>query len=157
MKKTGLAFSLVLFLSVSIQTNAQWFWQNPLPQGNTLGSISLLNENSALVLGSNGALISTQDYGDSWSNIDLPAFVPSEIYFANENVGYIAGFFGTILKTIDAGDTWTEISVADSIYLRSTYFISPDTGFCVGDNGVIIKTTDGGNSWEFTESGTSEV
>ena len=44
MKKIGLVFCFILFFSVSFQISAQWEWQNPLPQGNNLSSVSFIDE-----------------------------------------------------------------------------------------------------------------
>jgi hypothetical protein len=56
MKKIGLVFSLGLFFSISFQINAQWFWQNPLPQGNTLFSTFFVNSNTGWAVGEAGTI-----------------------------------------------------------------------------------------------------
>ncbi len=150
MNKIGFVFCLVLFFSFSFQVNAQWFWQNPLPQANTIGSISFVNENTGFVVGVGGALIKTTDSGESWININMPSKLFSDIYFVNESVGYIVGYCGVILKTTNGGNEWFDISIEDTIHLTSVYFTSSDTGFCVGENGIIMGTEDGGGNWDST-------
>ena len=50
-----LKISLLVFI-ISITTSAQegWFWQNPLPQGNTLYSIFFINPNTGWAVGEAG-------------------------------------------------------------------------------------------------------
>ena len=76
MKKIVFVFDSLL--TISFQVNAQWFWQNPLPQANTLFSLCFTNDNTAYTVGAGGALIKTTDIGESWVNIDL-----SDKYFTN--------------------------------------------------------------------------
>jgi len=63
MKKIGLVFSLVLFFSVSFQINAQWFWQNPLPQGNNLYSVDFIDSDLGWTVGSYGTILKTTNGG----------------------------------------------------------------------------------------------
>jgi len=42
MKK--LVFVFAFLLTISFQIDAQWFWQNPVPTGNELNSISFYND-----------------------------------------------------------------------------------------------------------------
>jgi photosystem II stability/assembly factor-like uncharacterized protein len=154
MKKLVLFLFLVIIQSFNLY--AQWFWQNPTPQANTLYSICFTNENTAYSVGAGGALIKTTDTGESWVNIDLPDKYFTNIFFIDENNGFVVGVYGNIFKTTNAGIEWADISISDTILLRSTYFKNIDEGFCIGYYGAIIKTTDGGESWINISSGTSE-
>ena len=64
MKKTVLVFAFLL--TISFQINAQWFWQNPLPQGNTLLDMSFVNQNLGWAVGYNGTILKTTDGGENW-------------------------------------------------------------------------------------------
>jgi hypothetical protein len=48
MKK--IVFVFAFLLTISFQLNAQWFWQNPLPQGNTLNSVDFIDANKGGLL-----------------------------------------------------------------------------------------------------------
>ena len=63
MKKTSFLF-LSLFIIVDL--HAQWFWQNPLPQGQTLKDEHVFDENTAIAVGEAGTIIKTTDKGISW-------------------------------------------------------------------------------------------
>ena len=55
------------YLILSLGTaDAQWYWQNPLPQGNTLSCVSFSDADNGLAVGDNGAIIRTTDGGATW-------------------------------------------------------------------------------------------
>jgi photosystem II stability/assembly factor-like uncharacterized protein len=56
-----------LFLSMNVFAQDGWFWQNPLPQGNTLNDIFVFDENEAIAVDGSGTVIKTVDSGDSWT------------------------------------------------------------------------------------------
>ena len=66
MSKLFQLFIPILILFLSITTNAQWFYQNPLPQGNDLQGITYINSNHAVAIGLTGCIVKTTDYGESW-------------------------------------------------------------------------------------------
>src|SRR5438874_9458090 len=43
-----------------------WVWQNPLPVGNHLGSVSFGTTSNGWAVGDGGAIISTRDGGATW-------------------------------------------------------------------------------------------
>ena len=57
---------LVIFLLTYSVNNAQWVWQNPLPQGNPLGSIYFVDSNTGWTVGTGGTILKTTNGGDSW-------------------------------------------------------------------------------------------
>src|SRR5438552_2828687 len=69
----GFIFSgknLAIFLMVTARLHcgdllpgAGWVWQDPLPQGNSLASIAVLDAATAIVVGSNGSILRTADGG----------------------------------------------------------------------------------------------
>jgi hypothetical protein len=42
---------LIIIIFLSTNSFSQWFWQNPLPQGNTLNSVKFVNTISDMLLG----------------------------------------------------------------------------------------------------------
>ncbi|HKJ81940.1 MAG TPA: YCF48-related protein [Ignavibacteriaceae bacterium] len=136
----------------SIFCFGQWFWQNPLPQGNTLLSVFMVNPDLGYTVGTMGTILKTTDGGKNWllqkSNTKMALL---SVYFLNENIGWVSGQWGTLLKTINGGLNWTEQNCGNIASLESIYFFNKDTGWAVGglisyDN-VILKTTDGGKNW----------
>ena len=59
---------LVSSLFIFSNTNAQWFWQNPLPQGNPLTSICFTDANTGWAVGTGGTIMKTTDGGSNWEN-----------------------------------------------------------------------------------------
>ena len=91
-------FYLALILCViSVSSFAQWTWQNPLPQGNTLNSVIFTDANTGYAVGESGTIIKTIDGGLNWTV--LPTGTSNFLFsvcFANSNIGYAVGAFGKI-------------------------------------------------------------
>ncbi len=47
-------------------TPSGWFWQNPLPQGNTLRAVHFVNATTGTAVGEAGTILRTTDGGSSW-------------------------------------------------------------------------------------------
>ncbi|MBI3123916.1 MAG: T9SS type A sorting domain-containing protein [Ignavibacteriales bacterium] len=134
---------------------AQWVWQSPVPQGNNLNDVKIINATTAIAVGNLGTVIKSADAGETWNHINLGTEMSfSSIHFADENTGYILGFDGTIFKTTDRSETWTVLSTGIKITYYSICFVSKDVGFVCGYYGYILKTTDGGVTWEKKNSKT---
>ena len=62
---------LLLFTCVFIlyYPNAypQWFWQNPLPQGNILSSVKFISSTVGWTVGKGGTILKTTDGGTNWT------------------------------------------------------------------------------------------
>ena len=149
-------FSLLLFPCSLLSQD--WQWQNPLPQGNSLTDIKILDESTAIAVGSVGTVLRTIDGGTSWqvqqyaggSTEDL-----SSVYFAG-NGGWAVGANGTVLRSTDSGSSWSALQSGTESYLSSTFFINATTGWVVGSGGIILKTTDAGSTWVSQYSGSTE-
>ncbi len=97
MKKIGLVFSLVLLLSFSFQVSAQWFWQNPLPQGNTLWSVKFVDVNTGWLVGSCGTILQTINGGSSWAlQTSGTGKLLLDVSFSDVYNGIVVGGYGTI-------------------------------------------------------------
>jgi photosystem II stability/assembly factor-like uncharacterized protein len=105
--------SILLFLLQNyIFTQDGWFWQNPLPQGNSLWDIYGFDSRNAIAVGSSGTLMKTSDGGRNWNirhniaglNQDLMA-----VHFLNNLTGLSVCFNGIIIKTTNSGESWVKI------------------------------------------------
>ena len=67
MKKIGLVFVFAFLLTVSFQTNAQWFIQNPHPTPHNLNSGCFINANVGWIFGDYGTILKSTDGGLSWA------------------------------------------------------------------------------------------
>jgi len=150
MKKIGLVLSLVLFFSVSFQVNAQWFWQNPLPQGNTILDSYFLDNNNGWAVGRYGACTKTTDGGETWEHIQVPihsTFI--SVNFLNTYIGYIGDQEGNLLKTTDGGNNWS-VQQIDTYADINVFFIDQNYGWLLssGTPNKIYRTSDGGTNWQ---------
>ena len=143
MKKISL---LVFIFSISI--SAQWFWQNPLPIGNSLYGISFTDANTGTAVGGNGTILRTTNGGAAWilqssGTIELL----NGVSFTDANNGTAVGYRGTILRTTNGGAVWTAQSSGTTNELTGVSFTDENTGTAVGWYGTILRTTNGGADW----------
>ena len=67
MKNLFLLFIAFLFIQYTSLAQEGWFWQNPLPQGNSLWSVVFFTEvNTGTVVGTEGTILRTTDGGVNW-------------------------------------------------------------------------------------------
>jgi Uncharacterized protein related to plant photosystem II stability/assembly factor len=137
-----------------------WVWQNPLPQGNPLYSISFAKDReSGFAVGSDSTILRTQDGGFSWEKLDAPQDVTlSGVFVRDDRNAVVVGSRGTILWTNSGGKNWKQIHTDARDHLYSVSFArqQPETGWATGTYGRILKTSDGGASWLTQSSATRE-
>src|SRR5262245_36536149 len=66
----GLSFLLIGIglLGLTISTaSSDWFWQNPLPQGNDLWAASAPDANTIIAVGDLGTIVRSTDGGATWT------------------------------------------------------------------------------------------
>src|SRR5439155_24430182 len=137
-----------------------WVWQNPLPQGNRLASVSFVDENIRTAVGEVGAILRTTDGGGSWSRQESRTTVNlMGVAFTDANTGTavgssIFGSDGIILRTTDGGATWVTQESGLANGLNAVSFVDENNGTAVGNGGAVLRTTDGGNNWSSQTSGT---
>lgn len=159
MKK--ILYSLVVLIfqlsSISELTAQQnWFWQNPVPQGNTLRGVSFADANNGTAVGNFGTIIHTANGGITWTN--QTSGTEKYLYavsFSDANNGTAVGYYGTIIHTIDGGKTWVPQSSGKTNTLYGVSFTNANNGTAVGSYGTILRTTNGGQTWVAQSSGTT--
>lgn len=150
-------FVLLFFLTFStLHPQSNWYWQNPLPQGNGLFRVQFVNSTDAYAVGTAGTIMKTTDAGVTW-NITHYAGGSTKIlkslYFLDENNGWVGGYDGKLLHTTDGGVTWDSISGHTTHIVQGIAFPNPLKGTIVSafQNGIccsaIFHTTNGGTSW----------
>src|SRR5262249_17319624 len=55
----------VLMTGVAL-ADSGWFWQNPLPQGNGLSGVAVVNTNTVFAVGAGGTILKSVDGGVNW-------------------------------------------------------------------------------------------
>ncbi len=132
-----------------------WYWQNPLPQGNAIYDLQVIDAATVVAVGDLGVILRTQDGGNTWklqpSDTSIALY---GVHFPNADLGMAVGDSGVILRSEDGGKSClTQISNT-IVALRAVYMFGPSDGVAVGDGGTIIYTIDGGNTWLPAASGT---
>ena len=85
-------------------TPSGWFWQNPVPQGNTLRAVHFVNATTGTAVGDLGTILRTTDGGSSWvSQTSGTTRALGGVSFTDATTGTVVGGLGTILRTTTGG------------------------------------------------------
>ncbi len=131
-----------------------FYWQNPLPQGNNLNDIEALADDAAIAVGDNGVILKTVDASGGWAA--LASGVEADLYgvsSADSGTIWVTGGGGTILKTTDGGATWVQQASPTGTDINDVCAVSSNVAWAVADGdmstgGIPLLTTDGGDTWE---------
>jgi len=144
-----LKISLLVF-NISISVFAQWYWQNPLPQGNTLEHLQITSSSTGYSVGSAGTILKTDAAGEEWNVLDFPSEIDlKDMSFISEDVGWVIGQKDNVVKlftTINGGMNWEEIFL-NTGELVSVDFLNNNIGWISIDS-LIYFTNDAGENWE---------
>ena len=133
MKNLSLLFIAFLLLQFNTLAQDGWFWQNPLPQGNTLNDVQAINENLIIAAGQGGTIIKSTNAGEDWTITNSgTSNTLMSVHFANANFGWAVGWDGTILISTDVGETWNPQLSGVTVRLNSVYFVNSSLGWVVG-------------------------
>src|SRR4030066_1977700 len=141
---------LVFILSITISAQEGWFWQNPIPPGNSLLSVEFINTTIGFAVGDESMILKTTDGGNTWIMKDVGQYsYLVDVEFINENTGWVLDFYyGNIFKTIDSGESWSLVADLEDYTYWDMYFINNSVGWLSGQ-GYIYKTTNGGSNWTY--------
>jgi len=107
MLKNTFVFIFLFPFSTLLAQNG-WFWQNPLPQGNTLLDIKMIDANTITAAGGTGTFMKSSNSGDDWEikhKINDIDFSFDALFFLDASTGWApAGI--DVYKTTDGGSTW---------------------------------------------------
>jgi len=137
-------------------TATQWWWQNPLPNGNSLDTVSCTSTTSCVFGGLAGTILTTSDGGATWAsqNPGTNAYI-NGLSCPSATVCIADGYpdqapnqgVGVIVASNDGGKTWTQQNALGVIGLQGNACPSTTTCFIGAQNGVILSTTNGGTTW----------
>ena len=156
---TVLLLSLAVAASATAQSN--WFWLQPLPQGNRLTSIEFADAFNGCAVGDVGAIVRTTDGGITWTKIEPPRkvnFYGVDFAKGNPLVLVAVSDSGRIYRSSDGGYKWyLAQTVTNTVVFQDVDFAGPSTAFAVGLAGRIYKSTDAGVTWnqQFSPTGLS--
>jgi photosystem II stability/assembly factor-like uncharacterized protein len=140
-------FPLIIIFSSDLCS--QWFWQNPLPQGNSILSISFPSELTGYLGTYGGAIVKTTDGGTSWTplfhNINIGF---GHLAFYNNNVGIAGSAMATqIARTTDGGLTWTTQSFSPYDLIASICILNDSCTYAGSSWGQLYQSSDMGITW----------
>jgi photosystem II stability/assembly factor-like uncharacterized protein len=111
-------------------------------------SIKFQNDQIAMLVGENGAILKTIDGGRNWT--EQSSGVTNILYgnaYADQNNAFSVGENGLILKTTDGGDSWTIINAGVTDHLKKVVVVNSSTVVVCGENGTILTSHDLGGTW----------
>ena len=128
-------------------------WNKILSPSGNMTNLLFRNNNSGIIIGSNGLIYRTSNAGSSW---DGPIFSNKKsnlngLCFLDKNSNsdwIIVGDAGTILKTTDGGTNWRIIPTGVESNLKAVKFsTNQKVGVAIGEEGKILTTYDKGETW----------
>ena len=130
-----------------------WFWQNPLPQGNFISDMFIMN--NRVVCSNHDNILKSINGGINWQmSYTGHDSIISGMYFVNQNTGYIILDSSSVFKTTNFGNNWFFISKIPLVGSPLTKFINVNTGFVIGVgtnyryySTKMLRTSDGGFNW----------
>jgi photosystem II stability/assembly factor-like uncharacterized protein len=149
------AAALPAAAGAGVQVGASgWQWGNPVPQGNTLRTMSFVPGGTGYAAGDFGTLLKTVDGGTTWAGLRVGTFTNLTTVQAVDQSTVVAGGGCVARRSTDGGQSFTRIAftpveAACKEQLVSLSFVSPTTGFLLLTDGTVLETQDGGT--EFTQ------
>ncbi len=115
-----------------------------------LSDVYINSDGFGIIIGSNGLVLKTSNYGQSWEKLSFPATDYLNSLEISKYI-WIVSQQGKIYFSTDWGNSWLSHQQSFSFHLSSIKFVNPMVGFISSSNGPLLKTTNGGISWETIE------
>ena len=147
-----------LFLLLTAASRAQMVKLVHQGKKVSLRGLSVVNDKTVWVSGTNGTVGKSEDGGDTWTWITVKGFEKTDfrdIEAFSKTTAVIMGIDtpAVILKTTDGGENWKPVFVnrAAGMFLDAMEFWNENSGIVIGDpindHMFIARTFDGGNTW----------
>jgi photosystem II stability/assembly factor-like uncharacterized protein len=144
-----LSFLLYCFSQFAYSQITDWFWLNPIPQGNTLNRVASFSNGGLIAVGDNGTFIKSMDNGKHWT-VDYNFFgIHNSLLaiYSFENYGIIIGENKELFRSSDGGDNWIKENVAWNLIPTNLIFINADTILARGSQNSVLRSINGGLTW----------
>jgi photosystem II stability/assembly factor-like uncharacterized protein len=125
----------------------------PLPERNITTSDNFFDvwptgPQSALIAGTRGKVLLTEDAGRSFRRIDIGTdLAVFAIQMTDRENGYLSGQDGLVMRTTDGGLSWQRLNSRTRLFIFALSFSDRLHGFLVGDRSLVLSTADGGESF----------
>jgi photosystem II stability/assembly factor-like uncharacterized protein len=148
---TVLALAPITARASVLVGHSGWYWGNPLPQGNTIGSIDFAG-GRGYAAGAFGTLLRTDDQGATWSGITTGIVNDLTTVDAVDANTVIIGGGCSARRSDDGGGTFhrlpfTPSELSCSSPIKAISFASTTAGFLLLEDGTLLATADGGTSF----------
>lgn len=121
-----------------------------------LSGVGLVNPNRGIAVGELGTIVSTDDTGATWSQINGGvAGEYSRISAASPNNAVITGKNGALARSTDGGRSWRPVNVSTSAEVLDAAFVGVARGYVLDSLGAVLRTDNAGSSWRFLDTGTT--
>jgi photosystem II stability/assembly factor-like uncharacterized protein len=127
--------------------SSSWLWQNPLPQGDNLNSISCPSGTICYAVGELGTILNTINGGTTWRSQPSTTNVTLRGISCPSTTTCVAvGDGGTVVYTNSSGAVWSKQTSNTTAQLTSVSCPSTGECFAVGPSGV-VGTLSLGSGW----------
>ena len=145
-------FLLSFIIMVSLAIGQEW---EVVQKGEMVyypNSGHFINETTGIYVGQDGAVVKTEDGGDSFTILreaDVSGDDWTDFQFANVDTGFACAKNGFVYKTVDGGVSWTMVGDTANYTVDFDYIsvIDKKIVYVAGDDSTLLKTIDGGDNW----------
>ncbi len=140
--------------TIYLTTNAGMSWDSVYSSGLQMRSIARIDDLHYMATGYNGAIVRSDDQGQTWHTVTIPepGLQYEQSFFLNGEGWLITSSFKrSMWHTTDGGNTWDTLALPLDRFWEGVYFITKDTGVIVGrtaTDGRAYLTYDGGHHWQ---------
>lgn len=154
-----LIFSILFIFSFSPTiTNAQAIILLQQNKSTSIRGLSVVNDKTAWISGSNGYIAITHNAGKTWEwqqvkGHEKSEFRDVEAFSDKEAVIMSSGTPALVLKTVDGGKSWQEkyIKIDSAYFFDAMDFMDNRHGYILGDpinnKFMLLETKNGGETW----------
>lgn len=134
--------------------------------GDTLRAVHAMDRNTAVAVGSNGAVVRTLNGGLTWAATNRPTAMGEHLYCVwvkTDTEWFVGTSNGRLLYTVDGGTTWTNLpfngSGAGVVWdiAFSTDSVATMSHATAAPLGRLLRSYDGGYSWVILPDGLGTI
>ncbi|MGB4849110.1 MAG: YCF48-related protein, partial [Saprospiraceae bacterium] len=140
--------------TIYLSKNAGMTWDSVYSSGLQMRSIARIDDLHYMATGYNGAIVRSDDQGQTWHTVTIPepSLQYEQSFFLNGEGWLITSSFKrSMWHTTNGGNTWDTLPLPLDRFWEGVYFITKDTGVIVGrtaTEGRAYLTYDGGHHWQ---------
>lgn len=137
-------------------TNGGVTWSTVTASTAKLAAVGLVNPNRGIAVGETGTIVSTDDTGATWAQINGGvAGEYNRLSVASINNAVISGKNGALARSTDGGRSWRAVNVSTSAEVLDAAFVGVSRGYVLDSLGAVLRTDNAGSSWRFLDTGTT--